>query len=88
MKDVSADLILLHAPKNVLKERLYDRHPTLESRKEMERMAKVNFDRFVKDNVNFSVELREIFEKNGYPVIETNNKAPEEVAEMIVRLIT
>ncbi len=82
--DIPAHIILLHASGEVLEARIRGRHSTSESVKEIERASGVSVDQFVKDNVGFAPKFREIFQQNGYPIIETDNKIPSEVADMII----
>lgn len=78
--DIPAEIILLNASGETIRARLIGRHSTPESVKRIERASAVPLDQFVEDNVKFSTEFREIFEKRNLPIIETDNKTPEEVA--------
>lgn len=87
-EDIPAQIILLHASGKFLEQRLRDRHATPESIKEIERAAGVPIEQFIKNNIEFAPKFRKIFEKKSYPIIETDNKTPEEVAREAVRIIT
>jgi broad-specificity NMP kinase len=86
-KDIPAELILLAVSGDNLEKRLRNRHSTPDSIKEIERAAAVPVDKFIKNNIAFAPILRKIFESNGSPIIETDDKTPEEVANEIVKLI-
>jgi predicted metal-dependent peptidase len=87
-KDISAQLILLHASGEILEQRLRGRHTTPESIKEIERAAGISVNDFIKNNVEFSLTLHSIFKNTGNYIIETDNKTPKEVAEEILEVIT
>ena len=40
-------------------------------------------DKFIENNINFSRGFKEIFEKRKLPIVETDNKTPEEVVDII-----
>lgn len=85
--DIPAQLILLDVSADTLRKRLYGRHTTSESRKEIERAAGVSLDNFVEQCATFAPKLRSIFEEYKYPIVLTDNKTPEEVARDVVNLI-
>jgi len=87
-EDMPAQLILLHASGEYLEQRLHDRHATPESIKEIERASGVTVDQFVKNNVEFAPKFRAIFEKYDFPIIDTDNRTPLDVAEIAVKIIT
>jgi len=86
-KDIPAQIILLNISADILRKRLYGRHLTLESKQEIERAAGVSLDEFVDQCVLFAPKLRSIFEHYKYPIVDTDNKSPEVVANEIERLI-
>jgi dipeptidase E len=86
-KDVDAELILLHASGHILEERLRRRHSTPESVKEIERASGVPVEQFIQNNVDFAPKFRKIFEKYNYPVIDTDEKMPDQVADEIIKFI-
>ena len=86
-EDIPAQLILLHASGKSLEDRLRGRHTTPKSIKEIERASGLQIEQFIKSNVEFSPQLFEIFQKNGYPIVQTDNKTPSEVTDMIIKLI-
>lgn len=85
--DVSMQIILLSASKETIRSRLIGRHDTADSIKEIERASAVHLDEFVENNANFSVELKKIFEKSNMPILETDNKTPEEVTVEVKGII-
>lgn len=87
VEDIPAQLILLHASGETLEQRLRGRHATPESVKEIERAAAVPVEQFIKNNVEFSPQLRAIFKQSGNLIIETDNKTPKEIAEEIISKI-
>lgn len=87
-EDIPAQIILLHASGDTLKQRLQARHSTLESIKEIERASALPVDKFIESNIEFAPRLREICENYQCPVIETDDRTPEEIAREIVRIIT
>lgn len=86
-EDIPAQLILLHASGDILKKRLLGRHSTADSIREIERAAGVSIDAFIENNTSFAPSFRKIFEQGGYPIIDTDDKTPKEIAEGIVRII-
>ncbi len=85
-EDIPAQLILLNVSDKNLESRLRGRHLTPESVKEMERAAGISLEQFILNNIEFAPKLRSIFEGYGYPIIETDNKTPEEVAIEISKI--
>ncbi len=86
--DVSAQIILLDVSPDILRKRLYGRHATPESKREIERAAGVLLDEFVEQCVSFAPKLRSIFEQNNFPIIITDNKSPEMIARDMMNIIT
>lgn len=82
--DIPAEIILLDASSGVIEQQLRGRHTTHESLREIERAAGKPFDEFVAGCVSFAPTLRAIFEKHSYPIIDTDNKTPSEVAQKII----
>lgn len=87
-EDIPAQIILLHASEEVLRNRLETRHSTPESIKEIERMAGVSVYKFIEDIVEHAPKFRETCEKYQCPIIETDNKSPKDIAREIVAIIT
>jgi len=86
-KDIPAQIILLDVSPDVLRKRLYGRHVTLESKREIERAAGVSLDEFVEQCASFAPKLRSIFDHYKYPIVNTDNKSPEVVAKETERII-
>ena len=86
-QDIPAQLILLNVSGKNLESRLHGRHATPESVKEIERASGVSLEQFIKDNIEFAPEFRKIFDQNKYPIIETDERTPSEVADQIIELI-
>lgn len=82
-----ARLILLHASNETIRKRLLGRYQTPESIAEINRAAGVPLDKFVEDILSAAPWLYDIFQKEGAPIIDTENKTPEEVAQEIVNLL-
>lgn len=85
--DIPAQIILLDVSPDILRKRLYGRHMTPESKKEIERAAGVSLNNFVEQCVSFAPKLHSIFEQNGFPIVNTDNKTPEMIAQEIVKLL-
>jgi len=85
--DVPAQIILLNASSGTIRARLEGRHTTPESITEIERAAGVSLNQFIENNTTFSTEFKKIFEKRNLPIVETDDKTPEEVTEKVVRCI-
>lgn len=85
--DISAQIILLNASKDTIRTRLTQRHNTLESIGEIERASGVSFSQFIENNTSFSLEFKKIFEKRNFPIVETDNKTPEEVSKEVIAII-
>ncbi len=86
-KYLPARLFLLHASGDTIRKRLFGRYPTPESIKEINRASGVALDTFVENNVSYTPELNSLFEKAGFPIIDTNNKTSKEVATEIAQSI-
>lgn len=86
-KDIPAQIILLDVSAEILKKRLYGRHMTPESKQEIERAAGVSLDEFVGQCASFAPKLRMIFEQNNCPIVNTDDKTPEEVAKEVASYI-
>ncbi|MFA5967281.1 MAG: AAA family ATPase [Patescibacteria group bacterium] len=82
-----AQLVLLHASNDTIKKRLLSRYQTPESIAEISRAAGVPLDKFIEDILSAAPWLYDIFKKEGAPIIDTENKTPEEVAQEIVNLL-
>ena len=80
-------LILLDASSDILRARLSGRYASPDSVKEINRASGVPLGKFVEDNISFAPKLRAIFEEEGSPIIDTDNKSPDEVAREIVETI-
>lgn len=87
-KNIPAQIILLNASGNTIRTRLYGRYPTPESMQEIHRASGISLDAFVENNTSFAPTLRTIFERNGFPIIETDDRTSEEVAQEVVKIIT
>lgn len=84
---IPATLFLLHASAETLRKRLLGRYPNPESIVEINRASGVPLDKFVEDNVSFAPQLRTIFEKENLPIIETDAKTSELVAQEIINYL-
>jgi broad-specificity NMP kinase len=84
---IPATIILLNASSDTIRRRLLGRYPTEESILEINRASGVPLDKFVEDIISFAPILRDIFQKENCPIIETDNKTSEEVAREILRLL-
>lgn len=87
-EDIPAQIILLHASGDILRQRLQARHSTSESIREIERASALPVEKFIENNIEFAPKFREICEKYQCPIIETDNKSPEDIAREIVAIIT
>ncbi len=84
---IPATLILLNASSDTIHQRLLGRYPTKESILEINRASGVPLDKFVADIISFAPTLRDIFKNENYPIIETDNKTQEQVANEIIKLL-
>ena len=83
--DVPAKIILLHASSETIRKRLYGRYPTPESIKEINRASGVSLDTFVEGCISFAPEFHSVFKKHAFPIVDTDNKTPEEVTREIIK---
>ncbi len=81
------ELILLHASGETIRKRLLGRYPNLESVMEIERAAGTTLPKFVENCVSYAPKLRELCEKAGCSIIDTNHKTPKEIAEKNAELL-
>ncbi len=86
-KHPSVILILLNASPETLQNRLSGRYPTKESEKEIERAAGTTLEKFINNCATYLPIMYRNFKEQGYPIIETNNKTPDEIAQEIVNYI-
>lgn len=86
-EDIPALIILLSASPETINARLLQRHNTPESIQEIERASGVSLEQFIQNNMSFSIEFKKIFEAKGLPIIETDNKTPEEIATEIIKIL-
>lgn len=86
-KDIPSQIILLNVSADVLRKRLYGRHVTPESRQEIEKAAGVSLDEFVEQCVSFAPKLNLIFTQSNFPIVNTDDKTPEVVAQEVAKLI-
>jgi RNase adaptor protein for sRNA GlmZ degradation len=77
------ELILLNANGDTIRKRLLGRYPTKESEKEIERAAGMPLMQFAEECAIFAPKLRDLFAKEGCMIIDTDTKAPAEVAQEI-----
>lgn len=85
--DVPAHIILLSASPDTIRARLKGRHNTPESIKEIERASSVSLEEHMENNASFSTEFKKIFIERNLPVVETDDKTPEEVSQEIVTIM-
>ncbi len=86
-KHLPATLILLNASGETIRDRLIGRYPTPESIQEINRASGTELDKFIEGNISYAPELREIFEKENFPIIETDDKTPLEVTQEVIAII-
>jgi len=86
-KDAPVKIILLHASPDTIRNRLLERHNTTESIKEIERASGVSLEKFIENMLSYLPTLRGVFEERNLPIIETDNKTPEEVAKEIIKYL-
>ncbi len=80
--------ILLDADKETIRERISGRYKTQKSIEELKRVSGKTLEIFIRDNANFLEVLRNIFEKDKRcDIVNTNNKAPKDVAIDVVKII-
>lgn len=80
-------LILLNASPETIEKRLRNRYPTKESEKEIERASGDSLEKFIEGCVYYLPLMRKNFEDGKFPIIETDNKSPDEVARAVVNYI-
>lgn len=85
--DIPAQIILLDASPETIRQRLLNRHATTESIKEIERASAVPLDTFIENNTTFAPVFKSIFEKRNLSIIQTDDKTPEEVTDEVIKLI-
>lgn len=86
-KDIPTQIILLDISPEILEKRLYGRHVTSDSIQGIERAAGVSLDEFVEQCASFAPKLHMIFEQNNLPIVDTDNKTPEDVAKEVINYI-
>ena len=86
-KHPNVTLILLDASPETIEKRLHGRYPTKESEKEIERASGVLLEKFIQDCISYLPAMRKNFQEKGLPIIETDNKSPDEIAQEILNCI-
>jgi adenylate kinase len=79
--------ILLNASSETIKKRLLGRYPTKESEKEIERASGVSLEKFIENCVTYLPIMYKKFKEEKYPIIETDDKSPDEVAQEVVNYL-
>ncbi len=82
--DLPVQVFLLDAPVDTIRARLIGRYPNLQSKEEIRRASGMPLDEFVEKMAADSAAVRAICEKEGCPIIDTEDKTPEDVAKEIV----
>jgi hypothetical protein len=85
--DVPCTPVLLHASGETIRQRLIGRYPTEESVREIMRASGTSLEAFIQNSMSFAPQLREIFEKRQLPIIDTDDKTPEQVGNEVAELI-
>ncbi len=83
----SIEFILLDADHDTIKQRLAKRYQSPHSVAVIEKVSGKLLEKFIADNVYFSDILRKECEGHHTTIIDTNNLAPENVAEQIAALV-
>jgi broad-specificity NMP kinase len=86
-EDIPAQIILLNASADTIRKRLEGRHTTSESIAEIERASGVSLEQFIENNTTFSTQFKKIFETRNLPIVETDDKNPEEVTREVIGVI-
>jgi len=80
--------ILLDAGNEIIKQRIIGRYQTEESKQELKRVSGDSVKKFIEDNISFLETLRNICKNDKRcDIIDTINKPPQEVAELIMKVI-
>jgi len=79
-------VILLDGEVEVIEQRFRDRNKDKKVENNLKRVVG-SVDKFIKDNSNFLLALREISKKHNCQIIDTTHISPEDVAKKIVDLI-
>ena len=80
-------LFFLYASGDVLRQRLLGHYTTPESRADILRASGRPYDKYIEDMVTDSAGLLSAFQQAGAPIIDTDTKTSEQVAQEIVRLL-
>jgi broad-specificity NMP kinase len=85
--DVPATLILLNASGETIRQRLFGRHGTADSRKEIERTSGTTLEAFIEQCVSFAPQLLQLFQDKNFPVVNTDDKTPTQVADEVKEIV-
>jgi broad-specificity NMP kinase len=85
--NLTVSTCVLDASPNIISKRILSRYTTPESLIELERTTGKTPEKFVSDNVWVASKLREEVKENGYYILDTNEKSPEQVATNIIAWI-
>jgi broad-specificity NMP kinase len=80
-------LVLLNASPETIRKRLRGRYTTKESEKEIERASGVSLEKFIEDCVTYLPTMYKKFKEEKHPIIETDDKSSNEVAQEIINYI-
>ncbi len=85
--DIAVSVCVLDASSDTISKRILSRYTTPESLIELEHTTGKTPEKFVSDNVWVASKLREEANGNGYYILDTNEKSPEQVATNIIAWI-
>ena len=83
----SVTLILLNASPETIQKRLHGRYPAKESEREIERASGTSLEKFIENCTTYLPVMYKKFKEEGCPIIETDNKTPDEIAGEIINYV-
>jgi len=81
-------LVLLDAKPEIIKKRLINRYTKDGVFDKSQKVIGRPIDEFIKGNVLFAEQIKNEFKKSGFPIIDTSNLIPEEVANEVIKIIS
>jgi len=85
--DITVSVCVLDASPDTISKRIVSRYTASESLIELERTTGKTPEKFVSDNVWVASKFREEANENGYYILDTNEKNPDQVATDIIAWI-
>lgn len=80
--------ILLHAEPEIIRQRLEGRYTKNGVFDKTQKVIGMPVNDFIESNIVFVKQMRDIFERNACPIVDTSKLTPDEVSKVVTNIIT